>query len=121
MVESHPPDPLSLAVELLTTYVKLLLLVTFTEKLPLKRASFAEFPGFTPVISTVPALPGTMENRQGLEVLVGFGKGGGHLLVSIVTVTRPAVSVEERITLAAEGFVTSTPRTTFAGAPPGVT
>src|SRR2546429_3201083 len=45
-------------------------------------------------------------------------------LASMVTVIRPAVSVEERITFAAEGFVTSTPLTTPApttGPPPGVT
>ena len=38
-----------------------MLLVTVAIKTPLKRASFPAVPGFTPEISTEPALPGTMD------------------------------------------------------------
>ena len=85
----------------------------------MKKAAFAAFPGDTPDIRTDPAFPGTMENGHWFEVLVGAGKGGGHWVGSIVTVTRPAASVEDFKMLALEGLVTSTPRTNPA--PPGVT
>ena len=105
-----------------------MLLVTFTVKLPLKKASFAAFPAVKPVMSTVPEFPGTMVNGQGFVggVALGLGSasGGGQWLASMVTVTTPAVSVAERITFAEEGAVTSTPRTTAppdTGPPPGVT
>ena len=88
-------------------------------KTPLKSAALAAFPGATPDIRAEPALPGTMENGQGFVVLVGGGKGGGHCVGSIVTVTSPAASVEDFSTFEFEGLVTSTPRTTPE--PPGET
>ena len=92
--------------------------MTFTLKTPLKKALFAMEPGVTPAMSTLPALPGTKPKGQGIVPLEGVTPGG-HLLVSMVTVTRPAVSVEEVMKLPVEVLVTFTPRTTPE--PPGVT
>src|SRR5258708_28472598 len=72
-------------------------------------------------MSTLPALPGIKVRGQGCAVVPegGMGTPAGHLVVSTVTVTRPAVRMALLITLPVEGLVTSTPRTTPE--PPGVT